>query len=127
MNEERDETVDLIMRRKLLELQRKASMQARTQAKPAEKPPREVVAAFLYDRGEEVMKAAESQYPTETKLIEEKLAELIKSGRLKDRISGGALLWLFRQFGLDVRIETTIRVEKDGKMVSLADKLKGDA
>jgi hypothetical protein len=71
-----------------------------------------------------ILAAAERQYPEDTKMIVEKIAELIQSGKLKEKISGGALLWLFRQFGMNVYIETVIRIQQDGKMVSVADKLK---
>jgi|YelNatPaOPRAMG01_1025707.scaffolds.fasta_scaffold23381_4 DNA-binding TFAR19-related protein (PDSD5 family) len=120
MSEEKDIDIDIIMRRKLLELQRKASQANR------QRTPKEVLLAMLYDRGDEVLEAAEKQYPAETKMIVEKLADLVQRGKLKGKISGGALLWLFRQFGMNVHIETTIRIEKDGKMVSIADKLRAE-
>ena len=119
---EEDKEMDQILKRKLLELQRRAAQRA--QHKPEPKVPRDVFLGVLYDRGDEVLLAAERQYPQETKMIVEKIAELIEKGKLNERISGGALLWLFRQFGINVHIETTIRIQQDGKMVSVADKLK---
>ena len=119
---EEDKEMDLILKRKLLELQRRAAQRARHEPEP--KVPHDVFLGVLYDRGDEVLLAAERQYPQETKMIVEKIAELIEKGKLNERISGGALLWLFRQFGINVHIETTIRIQQDGKMVSVADKLK---
>ncbi len=110
------------MRKKFLELRRRAAEKAKP--KPQTKDPRAVFLSILYDRGDEVLTAAERQYPQETKMIVEKIADLIEKGKLQEKISGGALLWLFRQFGLRVHIETTIRIQQDGKMVSVADKLK---
>jgi len=115
-----------LMKKKLLEMKRRAAQQAKPKPEPKDEPkdPRAVFASFLYDRGDEVLAAAERQYPEDTKMIVEKIAELIQSGKLKEKISGGALLWLFRQFGMNVYIETVIRIQQDGKMVSVADKLK---
>jgi DNA-binding TFAR19-related protein (PDSD5 family) len=120
--------MDIIMKKKLLELRRRAAEEAKPKPEPKHEPepkdPRAVFVSILYDRGDEVLQAAERQYPKESKMIVEKIAELVENGKLQEKISGGALLWLFRQFGLRVHIETTIRIQQDGKMVSVADKLK---
>jgi hypothetical protein len=50
--------------------------------------------------------------------------ELIRIGEIKQRISGGELLALFRSVGLNIRVNTTIKIEDHGKLVSLSDKLK---
>lgn len=52
-----------------------------------------------------------------------KLSELIKTGEINEIIDGGQLLSLFRSIGLNIRMATKISVEKDGKFVSLSDKL----
>jgi len=126
LGDEQDPAIDILMKKKLLEMKRRAAQQAKPKPEPKDEPkdPRAVFASFLYDRGDEVLAAAERQYPEDTKMIVEKIAELIQSGKLKEKISGGALLWLFRQFGMNVYIETVIRIQQDGKMVSVADKLK---
>ena len=67
-----------------------------------------------------------SQFPDESKVVIEKLAELIQGGEVQEIIDGGKLLTLFRSLGIRVRMQTTINVEQDGKMVSWSDKLKGD-
>ena len=69
------------------------------------------------------MQNAESQFPNETKIIVEKLAELVKAGELNETLDGGKLLLLFRSVGLNIRMQTTINVEQDGKFVSLSEKL----
>ena len=86
--------------------------------------PRDILIRRLGYRGSEVLTNAESQFPNETKIIIEKLSELIKSGEINEVIDGGQLLTLFRSVGLNVRMQTKINVEKDGKFVSLSDKLK---
>ena len=86
--------------------------------------PREVVTGYLYDRGEEVIGLAYAQFPVQTEAIITRIAELIQSGEITSRISGGELLALFRSVGLNVRVNTTIKVEDKGKLISFSDKLK---
>ena len=85
---------------------------------------REIISDYLYDRGEEVLKLAESQFPIQTKSLISEIVELIRIGEIKQRISGGELLALLRSVGLNIRVNTTIKVEDHGKLVSLSDKLK---
>ena len=85
---------------------------------------REIISDYLYDRGEEVLKLAESQFPIQTKSLINEIAELIRIGEIKQRISGGELLSLLRSVGLNIRVNTTIKIEDHGKLVSLSDKLK---
>ena len=84
--------------------------------------PREQIIKKLGYRGLEVLSNAESQFPNETKLVEEKLAVLIQSGEIDEVLDGGKLLTLFRSVGIRVRMENKINVEKDGKFVSISEK-----
>lgn len=85
---------------------------------------REILLSYLYDRGDEVLNLAESQFPTETRAITNRIVELINIGEINRKISGGELLSLFRSLGLNVKINTTIKIEEHGKYVSFAEKLK---
>ncbi|MDE1839407.1 MAG: double-stranded DNA-binding protein [Thaumarchaeota archaeon] len=105
--------------------QRQRIEEVKPESKTPKASPRDIVLKQLGYRGEEVLQNAESQFPTETKLVVEKLAELIQGGEITEIIDGGKLLTLFRSVGIHVRIQTTISVEQDGKMVSWSDKLKG--
>ena len=87
------------------------------------KNPRDVLVGRLGFRGLEVLQNAESQFPNDTPMVVEKLAELITSGEISEILDGGKLLALFRSIGLNIRMETKINVEQDGKFVSLSDKL----
>jgi hypothetical protein len=71
-----------------------------------------------------VLTLAESQFPVQTRAIVGKIVELIKAGEISQRISGGELLALFRSVGMNIRVNTSIRIEDHGKLVSFADKLK---
>ena len=66
---------------------------------------------------------AEHQYPQQVPFIITKIAELVDSGEISEVIDGGGLLALFRAVGLNVHMDTKINVEKDGKFVSLSEKL----
>jgi DNA-binding TFAR19-related protein (PDSD5 family) len=123
MSTSEDTELKSLMNKKLRELSLKAKVKAQPAAPP--KGPREVLLSHLYDRGLEVLKAAELQYPTEMKAITSRLAELYQTGKLTSNISGGELLYLLRRIGLNVRIETSIRVEEHGKFVDLSEKLRG--
>ena len=87
------------------------------------KNPRDILVAHLGFRGIEVLENAELQFPIDTKTVVEKLAELITSGEITENIDGGKLLMLFRSIGLNIRMQTKINIEQDGKFVSLSDKL----
>lgn len=114
------------MKEKAALMEKMAAAAAAEKAKTAvkAKTPRQTVTSYLYDRGDEVLRASYAQYPAQTESIVIKIAELIQSGEIQSRISGGELLSLFRSIGLRVRIDTSINVEQDGKMVSFAEKLK---
>jgi len=111
--------------RKNLSFQRKQSkITASEKEQKGNKPsPREIVIKQLGYRGLEVLQNAEYQFPKETEIISLKLSELISSGDINEVLDGGNLLALFRSVDINVRMKTKINVEKDGKFVSLSDKL----
>ena len=126
---EEDSELDRLNAKRLAEMQKNIS--TKQEAEPtsdAEKEkvpenPRDSLIKILGFRGLEVLQNAESQFPNETKMIIEKLSELIKTGEINESIDGGKLLTLFRSVGINVRMATKINVEQDGKFVSLTDKL----
>ena len=128
---EEDKDLEKLKAKRLAEMRNNLSSQ-REQKKIAEsqkeqqdkKPsPREIVIKRLGYRGIEVLQNAEYQFPKETEIIILKLSELISSGDIKEVLDGGNLLALFRAVGINIRMKTKINVEKDGKFVSISDKL----
>jgi DNA-binding TFAR19-related protein (PDSD5 family) len=123
-----DPDIEIIKARKLKEMREKAAALEKIKASSAQQKkqptPREIVSGYLYDRADEVLKLAYEQYPSQTEAIVARIAALIQTGELTDRISGGELLSLFRSVGLRVRVDTTIKVEDDGKLVPFSEKLK---
>jgi len=123
-----DSELEKLKAKRLAEMQQNISSQKQEQ--PTEEPekketknPRDAVASFLGFRGEEVLQNAENQFPAETKSIIVQLSQLIKTGELNEKMDGGELLSLFRSVGLNVRMNTKINVEQDGKFVSLSEKI----
>jgi DNA-binding TFAR19-related protein (PDSD5 family) len=121
-----DPDIEMIKARKLKELREKAAAleKSKTAGQPKKWSARQVVSSYLYDRGDEVLNLAFAQYPAQTEAIVARIAELMLSGEITSRISGGELLALFRSVGLNVRVNTTIKVEDKGKLISFSDKLK---
>jgi DNA-binding TFAR19-related protein (PDSD5 family) len=123
-----DPEIDIINARKLRELREKAAAMEKAKASRQQQPrpnsSREIVSTYLYDRGDEVLELAYGQYPVQTEAIVTRIATLILSGEITSRISGGELLMLFRSVGLNIRVNTTIKVEDDGKLISFSEKLK---
>ena len=127
-----DEDADLaiIKARKMKELREYMSMMERERLKRQEaesrsrRTDREIILDYLHDRGDEVLRLAESQFPVQTKAIVHKIVELIKMGELNQSISGGEILALFRSVGLSIRVNNNIKIEDHGKLISFSDKLK---
>ncbi len=130
---EEDSELERLKAKRLAEMQKNISSKQeieKTQEIAKEKPlenPRDLLVNQLGFRGLEVLENAEFQFPNETKIIVEKLSELIKTGEINEIIDGGKLLTLFRSIGLSVRMATKINIEQDGKFVSLSDKLSSQS
>ena len=129
MNDE-DKELEMLKAKRLAEMQKNLSIQDQLDehtSEEIEKPKlslRDHVVNSLGYRGMEVLQNAEYQFPNESKIIIEKLGELISSGDINETLDGGKLLVLFRSVGLSIRMENKINVEKDGKFISIADKFK---
>jgi len=132
---EEDSELERLKAKRLAEMQKNISTKEKiesaaetteTTTETISEKPRDSLIKILGFRGLEVLENAESQFPNETKMIVEKLSELIKTGEINEineSLDGGKLLALFRSVGLNVRMATKINVEQDGKFVSLSDKL----
>ncbi|MGA8914326.1 MAG: DNA-binding protein [Nitrososphaeraceae archaeon] len=130
--EEADPDIAIIKARKMKALKEQAAAIERSRIKQQQqestlqpkKTDRDIVSDYLYNRGEEVLNLAESQFPIQTRSIIDGIVELIRMGEIKQRISGGELLALFRSVGINVRINTSIKIDDHGKLVSFSEKLK---
>jgi len=127
MSKEEDPELAIIKARKMKQLKEKAALiekikESKSDVKKVDD--KELLLKYLYDRGDEVLDLAESQYPVQAKLVVNRIVELIKSGDLDSLISGGELLAIFRSVGLRIRVDTSIRIQEHGKFISMGDKLK---
>ena len=126
-----DSELQRLQAKRLAEMQKNISSRETVEetSKPTEEKivnPRDVLIKQLGFRGLEVLTNAESQFPNETKMIIDKLYELIKTGEITEVLDGGKLLGLFRSIGLNVKMDTKINIQQDGKFVSLTDKLSNN-
>ncbi len=128
-----DHDLEFLKRRKLLELQRRLLIEKSLEEKKAErkeqqekkpKDPEEILKSFFVGRALEVWTAAKQQYPSVAPEVAKALATIIESGRLKERITGEQLYWLFQQLRLPIRLETKIRIYDGGELKTIAEKLK---
>ena len=122
-----DKELEQLKKRRLAEMEKNIALKQRLEeisiSKKTQPSAREILVKNLGYRGLEVLQNAESQFPSETKIVVEKLGELLYSGEISEEIDGGKLLALFRSVGINVRMQTKINVEQDGEFVSLSDKL----
>ena len=125
---EEDPDIEILKAKKMQEMMQRMIKQKKENMekdiRKREPSEREILLSYLYDRGDEVLNLAESQFPTETRAITNRIVELINSGEINRKISGGELLSLFRTIGMNIKINTTIKIEEHGKYVSFAEKLK---
>ena len=127
--DDEDPEIAIIKARKMKELKEKAALnekikEVETKMTATKTNDKEIVIKYLYDRGDEVLRLAESQYPVQTEIIVKRIADLIKSREIDSLISGGELLAIFRSVGLRIRVDTNIRIEDHGKFISFGEKLK---
>ncbi|MDG7001851.1 MAG: double-stranded DNA-binding protein [Nitrososphaerota archaeon] len=128
--ESEDADLRMINAKRMVELRKRANINLakRAQEELAAKQPkaptdRELLLKSLVERGDEVLTAAESSYPTQIATLIPQLSRLIREGKVKS-ISGGELLQFFRSLGLRVSVRTSISVQEHGRFVSIADKLR---
>jgi|SRR6185503_11500404 DNA-binding TFAR19-related protein (PDSD5 family) len=127
--DDEDPEIAIIKARKMKQLKEKAALiekikEVETKTNVTKTNDKEIVLKYLYDRGDEVLRLAESQFPIQTEIIVKRIADLIKSREIDSLISGGELLTIFRSVGLRIRVDTNIRIEDHGKFISFGEKLK---
>ena len=129
MSQDEDPELAIIKARKMKQLKEKAALSEKIKEDEIKTnmtkiDDKEILLKYLYDRGDEVLRLADSQFPVQTRVIVKRIVELIKSGEIDSLISGGELLAIFRSVGLRVRVDTNIRIEYHGKYISFGEKLK---
>jgi len=120
--------IEILRQKRALELRKKMLLsQEKSPAAVVEAPKlsaRDVVQGILTGRGGEVLETARRYYPKEVGIIEENLARLIESSRLKGPVSGEELYSFLRRVGLSFSMDTKIRVKEHGELKTLEEKFK---
>ena len=119
----KDKELELLRRQRMARLMNRLQTRKTEEGRKAEDP-KKILRRIVTNRAWEVLKAAESQYPEATCWVEEQLAHLVSKGELAGPILGGQLLWLFRRLGMNVRLETHIRILEHEKLKTIGEKLK---
>ena len=122
--------IEILRQKRALELRKKMLLSQEKPTTPVvESPklsPHDVVQKILTGRGGEVLDTARRYYPKEVGIIEENLARLIESGRLKGPVSGEELFSFLRRVGLSFSLETKITVKEHGELKTLEEKFRED-
>ena len=127
-----DEEIERIKQRRLAEMKRMMllkKIEAKKEPEPEKKREptnQEIMDAMFGNRAWEVYNAAAYQYPQVIRQVEKILVDGIKQGKIADIIDGAALMGFFRQVGLPVRLNTTIRISEKGELKTLEQKMKED-
>jgi len=131
MSQEEDPELQKIKARKMKQMKEKAKLfekmkedETKAKTEVSKIDDKQILLKYLYDRGDEVLVLAELQFPVQTKIIINRIVDLIKSGEIDSLISGGEMLAIFRSVGLRIRVDTNIRIEEHGKLISFGEKLK---
>ncbi len=131
MSQEEDPELQKIKARKMKQMKEKAILfekmkedETKAKTEVSKIDDKQILLKYLYDRGDEVLELAELQFPVQTKIIINRIVDLIKSGEINSLISGGEMLAIFRSVGLRIRVDTNIRIEEHGKLISFGEKLK---
>lgn len=106
------------------ELQRRLTKKMESERPEPLEDKGKVLQRLLVGRGWEVLEAARGQYPQFMEKLEEALVRLVKEGRLAGPITGEEFYGFLKSLGLNVRLETRIRVFERGELKTLADKLR---
>ena len=120
--------IEILRQKRALELRKKMLLSQEKSALVVVETPklssREVIQKILTGRGVEVLETASRYYPKEIGIIEENLARLIESGRLKGPVSGEELYSFLRRVGLNFSMDTKIRVKEHGELKTLEEKFR---
>jgi len=120
-----DSELEKLKRERLAEMQRRMTAKQQAGAAPVKLEPRQILERVFVGRAWEVYHATRAQYPAIADQLFQELAELVRTGKLRTKITGEQLFGLLRQIGLDVRLDTKIQVLEHGELKSIADKFRG--
>ena len=119
-----DRELEALRQKKLMELKRILQKREKEKGREKREDPRKILNKFFIGRAWEVLNAAKAQYPQAARYVENMLVRLIIEGKIRSKISGEELYWLFRRLGINVKLKTSIKILEHGKLKSLEEKIK---
>ncbi len=114
----------LELRRKMLLQQQKTAQESQVEPVKPKPTPKEIVHGILVGRGIEVLETARRYYPDQIPVLEGRIAEAVRAGRLKGPVTGEELYSFLRSIGLNFSMDITIRVAEKGKLKTLEEKFR---
>ena len=123
----KDDELPLWKQKRLLELQRRLlTKEIEESQSKQQKPPsaEQRLSALFAGRAAEIYEAAKRQYPEATRKVTEALVGLVERGELAGPIDGEELYAFFRMIGMRVRLKTRISYVEDGKIKSIAERIR---
>lgn len=118
-----DKDLELLIKRKMLELQKRALLEGKRKEKPKHSP-WDIVKPYLTESGEEMLGRAKSQYPRVAEYVIRELAKLVLMRRLREKLDAEDIYAIFYNLGFPIRVETRIVVKRKGKVKSISELLK---
>jgi len=119
-----DDELELIKRRKLLELQRRLLEKAKKKAEPAKPDFYSLFLSSLTEDGRRMFGLALDQYGDAAARVGESIGRLIYAGRVRGRLGAEEIYWIFRELGMPIRVETRIVYKKRGEVKSISEMLR---
>jgi len=115
-----DKELEAIKRRKLLELQKRLTIE---EQKEDQKNEGKILNKAFRGRAWEVFNTACVQFPREMTEVENMLVKLVLSGKIS-QMTGEQLFAFLRMIGLPIRLKTKINILSHGKAKSLSETFK---
>ena len=116
-----DRELEAIKAKKLQELQKRIALREQKTGQTGEN---NILNKVFKERAWEVFNTAKSQFPAATARIESLLVNLALEGKITE-ITGEQLYALFREIGLRVKLNSTIKVASHGTTKLLSEKFRG--
>ena len=118
-----DKELEALKQKRLQEMQKRMARQEYKKETKEQVDSSQILDKIFRGRAWEVFNAAKTQFPSLMPEIERLLVSLALERNIGE-VEGEQLLALLREIGLQVRLDTTIRVLSRGKIKSLSEKFK---
>jgi DNA-binding TFAR19-related protein (PDSD5 family) len=118
-----DKELEALKQKRLLELQKRMMLQEHKKEPRQRVDASQILNKLFIGRAWEVFNAAKTQFPGAIPEIERLLVRLAIEGKI-GKMEGEQLLGLFREIGLPVKLNTTIKIINHGKTKALSEQFK---